>query len=553
MVDKPLLEASKSHNDSSGSRPRVRPRPKPIVKRVQPKLDSLPLHQYPFASDSLVYDPPAIPLPPMLTTAFYRRQPDLPIATSPASINHTMGHGVVSQLPPSDPPNSTNTTGIGGKSSRPEDSPLPPIEILQDGESERDGDSRLLSPSSLFSDKGSRSKAKKRNRGVALNIQDKEHEVDQLIPSSPHCREPTPHVAVDAYTHGPPPTFFAGSSSSVRDNGERDPTPFPNPQAEVIDLTDLPPTMKPSKPNKIKKQMVNNEVIPTEGLRGDEGDSDFKPSGKKAVKKRKGKGKEPVVDQKENKPKEKKEKKKQQLDGVVLAKRTKTKGKPIEKEVFKSREVIDDSDDDTDPLLLVGGMQVDNRMPLPSTTDGTSSLRVSDLNQGGLSSASDKSPRSKIDEPNSSTSASAVSKEKTKSKGKKRKSIVESNEEGSEKGNDIQDKDCIVVKRRKSASGAPVYDGVEQEQVDKKRKSQESVRSGKDEPEVPKTPGSAGANQDETMQMKDSDVCQRTRIQKVGKLGAFYSTSESFIFCVGEYVIRSFSPICCKAASGSDG
>src|SRR5258708_39865978 len=36
MVDKPLLEASDSHNDSIGSekpRPRVRPRPKPIVKR----------------------------------------------------------------------------------------------------------------------------------------------------------------------------------------------------------------------------------------------------------------------------------------------------------------------------------------------------------------------------------------------------------------------------------------------------------------------------------------------------------------------------------------
>lgn len=540
MVDKPLLEASNSHNDSIGSeqpRPRVRPRPKPIVKRAQPMLDSL--HQYPFARDSFAYDIPAIPLPPMLTPASYCRQPDLPIATSSATINHTMGPGMTSQLPPSDPPNLTNTAGIGEKPSRPEDDTLPPIEILQDGESERDGDSRFLSPSSLFSDKGSRTKAKKRKRGVALDIQDKEHEVDQLIPSSPHRREPSPHIAfLDAYTHGPepPPTFFAGSSSSfVQNNGERDSSPLPNPQADVIDLTDLPPTMKPSKPKKSKKKMINTEVIPTEEPRGDKGDSDFKPSGKKAVKKRKGNGKDPVILQKENMPKEKKErarKKKEQLDGVVLlANKTKTKGRPIEKEVFKSREFIDDSDNDTDPLLLVGGMQVDHGMLLPSITDGRSSTRVPDLNQVSLSSASDKSSRSKVDEPNScAAAAAAVPKEKAKSKGKKRKSIVESDEEGSEKGKEIQDKDCIVVKKRKPASGAPVSDEVEQELVDKKKISQESVRSGKNKPEVPETPGPVGANQDKTMQMKDSNVRQRTSTQKPGIVGAFCTPDVRIIY-----------------------
>ena len=551
MADNPLPSVIANPHidaiDSEQPRPRVRPRPRPVVKQARPKLDSLPPHQYPFARDSFVYDMPAIRPPPISTPIVpYHGQPDLPIATSPATLNNALGPGMASHLPPSDPPNSSNTTGIGDA--------LPPIEILQDGESERDGDSCLLSPSSLFSDSGPKSKAKKRKRGIALDILENEHEVDQLMPSSSQRLEPTPHVGItilDAYTHGPepPPTFFAGSSSAGQYVGQCDSNAFPNLQADFIDLTDLPPTICYAKPSKPKKIKVNTEINRTGDMSRDEGDSDFKPSGRKSAKKKKGKGKEPVQE-KEDKPKAKKgrsRKKKEQMDGVILQAKdktgkTKSKGKQNEKEVFKSREIINDSDDENDPLLLVEGMQV-ARMPLTSTAEGVSLSKISDLNAGGLSSASGKFPSPKVNEPNSSA---VGSKAKMKLKGKKRKSI-ESDEEGSEKGNEIQD--CIVVKRRKSASGAPVPDEVEQERVDEKKNIQESACNGKDKPgdeAGDRAKPTSGARQDKT---KDS---KRTNEQKGGKVGAFCSlTSTSFISCVAGEYFRSFSLLCCKAVGRS--
>src|SRR5260221_10136425 len=157
-----------------------------------------------------------------------------------------------------------------------------------------------------------------------------------------------------------------------------------------------------------------------------------------------------------------------------------------------------------------------------------------DLNWGGLASSSSKSSRSKVDEAGSSASAAAT--EKAKSKGKKCKSIVESDEETSKKGNEIQDKECIVVKKRKP--GALLSDKGELE----KKNSQENARKRK--PEGQKSPSScvsradevedrgnttSAAAPDERKQVSDSKVNLPTNVQKAGKVGMFCCLEVRFI------------------------
>lgn len=451
IAEKPIPSViANSHNHSEQPRQRPRPRPRPIIKGARAKLgsDSLPPHQYPFAQDSFVSHILGIGTPETSTHLSNHGRPGLPIATFQRNTNH-VGISMSSQLPPSDPPSST----IGNDA-------LPPIEILLDGESEPEGDRHLSSPTSLFSDTSSRIKVKSKKRKRALDINNG-YEIDQLVASSPCPFEATSHFdlpALDTCPHGPepPPTFFAGSSSSAgRHDGQRDRS---EPQAEIIDLTDLPPTMdaKSSISNKNKRSKTETEINSIVEGGGEEEGSDFKPSGRKTTKKRKSKGKEPPKG-KDNKPKEKKgrtRKKKDQLESVVSQPKgktgkTRTMEDQIEKEVFKSREIIDDSDEDGDPLLLEGDTRVEGES-LSSTKVNVTSPKFSDQKQGGLSSGGGKSSESNL-----RASVSAESKEKARLQSRKRKSIVESDDEEPE--NEIQG-DCIIVKRRKSNSGIPVSD-----------------------------------------------------------------------------------------------
>lgn len=463
--EKELPQATKNvavaNEELPRPRPRPRPRPKPIVKRNKTALDSdpLPPHPYPFARDAL---PGAnIHFTPSSSN---RDGPELPIATSPEFLN-----AKISQLPPSDPPYPSTMTER-------EDDALPPIEILHDRDSDREGGKRASSPSSLFSAPSS----KRRKRRV-LDM-DNEPQIDQLVSSSPP--RPglirTPHAPLlTAYTHpygrvheedAMPPTFFAGSSSSAG-RIERPPEPFiPPPQLDVVDLTDLPPTIdasfrntkstskKLSKRQKASKSTAQSDPLqdfdaqlPMGAFDNDELDSDFDPVGGPASKKS-AKGKK----QSKGSAKEKKalpKKRKGQLDGVVLTiKKTKGKGKGKEstEEVFKSREFIEDSEEDDDPLRLVGGTEVELTAVAVSHSNSKSRAVPSRSTSSGpvlnpTKLASNHSTPTAIVPASSSTKG-------MKPKNKKRKSVVDADDEVAEQETGAEGEDSIVVKRRRKAT-----------------------------------------------------------------------------------------------------
>lgn len=541
MAEKPLPSVDATDSE----RPRPRPRPRPRLKQTRPKLDSdiLPPHPYPFAQDPSVYNIPSIQLPPASTPPSCHRSSDLPVATIN---NYAMAGAMISQLPPSDPP---TELGTSFKSSRSKNDPLPPIEILQDNHSEHEGNMPLSHPSSLFSDTDSRLKTKKKIKSCQP---ENEREIDQLVPSSPFCGpEEASRVGppvFDAYTHGeePPPTFFAGSSSIGRQDITADLNAISEPKVDIVDLTDLPATLHCAKSSKSKKRKVEVEINPDVVLCADDGDSDFEPSGKKSGKKRKGKGKLPTKE-KENKPKEKKANtRKKEFDGVILQPRdksriSKTKGKQVEKEAFKSREFIDNSDEDLpDPLLLTGGLPSEG-LSLPSTTVGMISPKPSASNhQDDFSSPRGKSPESKV-----AKRISGDSRKKATLKSKKRKSIVESDEGESED----QVGNCSVVKKRKAPFASASDEEVERV-IDENAKDQShdgksprgrgtSITIGpEDEVEIT---GNAipSPRQEETIQERSGQLQRLRKVRRNILILTF-----SFISCTIGKCCRSFKPSC---------
>jgi len=450
-----------AHN-SARPRPRPRPRPRLITKQVRAQLDSdpLPPHPYPFARNPLQYEMPVVsPLPASTPPSLYQHEPDLPVATSPADFNP---RGPVSQLPPSDPPNPTVSTASEEERFQPQG--LPPIEILQGEESDRD---RASTPQ--FSN---RSRRKKRGIDKGAVVDD---EIDQLL-SSPSRAAATSHPNIpidDAYTRRrheevqdmPPPTFFAGSSSSstTKNDVPQEPGVTSQPQFEVVDLTDLPPTLdlavtaqdtsstskKPHKPRMQKNKKVTmypNFDLGREPMVGLDDDDDFDPQEDKTPKKTKGKRKAKELPKK--RPKEKKAKvtkTKEQLEVVIVRPKSKSKGKVKEKqseESFKSREFIQDSDEgDDDPLRLVGSMEEEERIVTTEPKLGAVAALVSSTPDPDLEPAN-ASATSKSKTP-------TAPKEKAKARGKKRKSIQESDHEN-ERNIDGQEKSIIAKKKGRS-------------------------------------------------------------------------------------------------------
>ena len=323
---------------------RPRPRPRPLVKRNKPVQES-------------TGPPPLLPpeIPGLLpsSSALASHGPELPIATSPVRPDlHT------SQLPPSDPPLPTLTTIH-------DENDLPPIETLPN----LDFDGPLSSPSSLFSDFGGTTKKRKRTAFVP-EIDELASDVD-LGPGKAqtgagalnrHDNDVAPQVP--PHLLPPPPTFFAGSSSSsIGDGDRRLPPQFPSELArDVVDLTMLPPTIQPigatatktaTKKAKISRQKkdeatrmdedeLEDDFDPTESTM--KGKSKPKPKAKKGgeTKAKKGKGRAQVEDSIVSKPRTRK-----------IKEKGKGKATAGDKDTFKSREFIEDSGDDQDPIQLI--------------------------------------------------------------------------------------------------------------------------------------------------------------------------------------------------------
>lgn len=190
----------------------------------------------------------------------------------------------------------------------------------------------------------------------------------------------------------PPPTFFAGSSSSVVSEGARSEALL---NAEMIDQTALPPTidscaslgkkvMKPRKPRKKKG----------------ENDAD---SGEKA----------------KSKPKPKPKARKNQVEVVITlppsnAKST-AKGKGKEEGAFKSKEFIDDDEEEDIPVT-----RTKRTSAKPDSITSLSSIPPSE-DDGGVIKSVPKKRKPPPDDPADQTDETLVTlKKKLKSKGKEK-------------------------------------------------------------------------------------------------------------------------------------
>ncbi|KAJ3504847.1 hypothetical protein NLJ89_g7726 [Agrocybe chaxingu] len=384
----PAASKAVTISDSTTDRPpnpRPRPRPRPIAKRPKTTHDNDiadpgATFAYPFARNRPPAGAPS-------STPSSHGGPKVPIATSPVVMPPPQYVGklpqvTISQLPPSDPPGSSLPTRFGdkedfggyGEHNGNSNRDLPRIETL---EAERGS-----SPDSMF-DENAEELRQMRQSGQRAS----QEGVDELQTSSSNgsgrhmAYQQIPETAM-------PPTFFAGSSSSSIGAGEGLQEPFaPGPEHEVVDLT-LFPTLDPtaaqpkvSKPKKSKKKKDTEFIdvdmdpdafaMPPLILDEDEADEDFDPSGEGSGKKRakskakpklkKTKGKEgqkvvEVVITKKTKDKKGDAQKMSSSSGAdkgrSKATATKGKGKLQDKDVFKSREFIEDSDEDADPLRL---------------------------------------------------------------------------------------------------------------------------------------------------------------------------------------------------------
>ncbi|KAF9472737.1 hypothetical protein BDN70DRAFT_440528 [Pholiota conissans] len=361
--------------------PRPRPRPRPRKPPVPEPETARPI------------EPPPTSTPPT----------ELPIATSsPRPLP------MVSQLPPSDPP----LPSMGTAYNDDPNTRAPPIEALFEGP--------LSSPNSLFSDGGKRMKKKKTNPSES----DREIDIDELAPSSNPSRRPFAGQAMyDSSPHGmpPPPTFFAGSSSSSigRDRNHEVPgafTPPPQDGPDIVDLTMLPPTLIPPpkpKPKKPKKKTVDMSIYDDNNfgaggmivLDEDNQDDDFDPREEGSSKKKKAKAK----------PKEKSTKSKSKAKVASDEPSAPAKGKVVEvlldprppsrgkgkakaddkgkkkdtsdKEAFKSREFIEDSDDELDCVRVFpsGGYSVGSANTPGAVTSSKVQANPGDATQAPVS------------------------------------------------------------------------------------------------------------------------------------------------------------------------
>ena len=364
--------ADNSPHATPEPRPRPRPRPRPLLKRNKPALES---------TDPPPLLPPDIPGPLPSSSASASHGPELPIATSPVR-----PHSHTSQLPPSDPPLPTLTTVH-------DENDLPPIEILPN----LDFDGPLSSPSSLFSDFGDTTK-KRKGTAFDLDIDELASDVD-LSPKKGqtgagglfrHENDVAPEVP--PHLLPPPPTFFAGSSSSSIGGGGGDrrlPAQVPSELArDVVDLTNLPPTVQPigataSKTATNKAKVSRQKKDDATRMDEDELDGDFDPT--ESTKKRNSKPKpEPKPKAKKGgDTKTKKGEGKAQVEVSIVSKprtqRGKGKAVAADKDTFQSREFIDDSGDDQDPIQLVPRLSPDDpgKSMSPSSTNRINKKRKS--------------------------------------------------------------------------------------------------------------------------------------------------------------------------------
>ncbi|KAG5646955.1 hypothetical protein DXG03_001678 [Asterophora parasitica] len=278
-----------------------------------------------------------------------------------------------SQLPPSDPPTSTSATHD-----------LPHIETLPHLNTDQEPPS---SPSSLFSIS---SKEKNRRKYVSDNV-------DELDSSQPSLesrihadtrRMPPPPVP------GPPPTFFAGSSSSASTESSR---AGPNTSADLAPSTKKTPATKKSRKKKI--------------IESDDEDDTWGASKPKA----KPKAKKPPAKKIE----------------VVIA-RPKAKGKGKEKEIFKSREFINDENDKTDELNLMDTSTTTNFTTRDSATEldsmtSLSSVPDSDIEDARVAGMSKK--RKSVDREDYDDVGNVGGDQKRRATGGKGKRVVVSDDD----------------------------------------------------------------------------------------------------------------------------
>ena len=394
-------------NPTSASDPPPRPRPRPRPKR--PKIAEEP---------APAFAPGAGPFPPTSTPPIPSHGPEIPIATSPLTpIPHqnwrtrlTTDHAMNFDLPPSDPPIPSFTTVHT-------DNRVPRIETLPAG--------RPSSPSSLFSELSTPSKSNKRKAHPDVDAEIDELATSQGAPDNVGVGR----AHISPRMMGPPPTFFAGSSSasSIVEGvnttpSNQIPTAMHIPPGEVVDLTMLPPTLAPPKAKKPRKSNkaegpVDEDAVPRAVvLDENDQDSDFNPAGDSATKKKgKSKAKEKAVKPTKSKGKAKESavagiSPKAQVEVVITTAKgkararapAKNKGKQkdtasADKEVFKSREFIEDSDDE---LQLVGSAAAANDIlpPAPIDNEARSDLATTLTRPtvaGGLATSSSSAAPSK--------------------------------------------------------------------------------------------------------------------------------------------------------------
>ncbi|KIK09999.1 hypothetical protein K443DRAFT_118090 [Laccaria amethystina LaAM-08-1] len=381
--DELVLRPSTSKNKSKKSKSKpsepttsattTKPKPRPIAKRTAPAPipDSTPQPTNPS---------PARPIP-------------IPFRLLP------------SQLPPSDPSVPTSQ---------------PPIEVLQNPPT-TDFDDPLTptsSPCSLFSPKKGVDELDESDHGESFVHVDKGNGKTLMLP---------PAMAQ------PPPTFFAGSSPPL-------PVPETIPSREkpleqdVVDLTDLPPTVPVEKPKPKKPRKKKEEVGSGDGM-----DMDFDPNNSEGKKKKKGKTKA--------KGKEKTSPGTGQVEVTITVPPPKTKGKgrgkgkEKEKEVFKSKEFVNDSEDEDEGVLggAIPTTSSINILPPPaigSPPPAIGSPPAAPALVPGSPGLGKKRKSNTVDEEEVEEVGSPKKKQKGKGRGKKEKSGAALGEEGVARGHE---------------------------------------------------------------------------------------------------------------------
>jgi len=507
-------DSAASTSTSMAPNPRPRPRPKKKPPRTTDTVEQ---------DIAALYKGIDAILPPLTPP----HGPELPIATSPSTFPPII------DLPPSDPPTltlSTTYTAYTGAAMR-----IPPIETLQDPlTSDRQVPS---SPDSLFSEHDSfTSHLRKRKRPVSRHPEpEEEEEMDQLVPSS-HSKKMLPPPPT--FFAGSSSSFSGGNDNDNDSRGgnpdfvdltKLPPTMDPTASSEKLTLKikKLTTTNTATATKKKKAKIVHDDAFddafdaaPMVILDEDDADDDFDPSGYGGAKK--GKGKAKAV--KEKKPKEKKERKKKEngkekadgtiasavpanADGPVIAtsiatpasggrpqvevvitakppsskkkEKTKEKGKAKDqdkdKEVFKSREFIEDSDDE----LAIDMPGAPPHAGVPETPTLQKSKSKSVAKPAETRHSIDTDPVAMPVSTQNSTFD--VSSSKRRASGVKRKTIVDSDEEddefaakGAGKGEEHMDGDIGVLHVTKSKKKKRKTD--EDKTVEKSLKSKEKLK-----------------------------------------------------------------------------